>query len=309
LNKSSKSKRNSLVYYSQKNYDLYLMIIPAILVILVFNYIPIYGIQLAFKEYVPELGLSGGAWVGLKYISKFITSFNFISLMKNTVSISFSSIIFGFPIPIFLALIFNQIARDKIKRTMQTVVYIPHFISTVVMVGILSVLLAPNTGIAGSIFKNMGLDPINFMGVPQYFIPIYVLSDIWQHAGWNSIIYIAALSSIDIQLYDASKIDGASKLQTLWYIDIPSIMPTIIILLVLNMGNIMSVGFEKAFLMQNALNLSASEVISTYVYKIGIQSYQFSYAAAINLFNNVINFIILTSVNYFARKMNDISLW
>lgn len=298
-----------MIYYSQKNYDLYLMLIPAVVVIFIFNYIPIYGIQLAFREFVPDLGLTGGPWVGLKYINKFVTSFNFVDLIKNTVSISLTSIIIGFPIPIFLALIFNQIAKDKIKKTMQTVVYIPHFISTVVMVGILSVLLAPNTGIAGSIFKNMGLDPVNFMGVPQYFIPIYVLSDIWQHAGWSSIIYIAALSSIDVQLYDASKIDGANKMQTIWYIDIPSIMPTIIILLVLNMGNIMSVGFEKAYLMQNSLNLSASEVISTYVYKIGIQSYQFSYAAAINLFNNVINFLILTSVNYFAKKTNDISLW
>lgn len=295
--------------WSLRNYDMYLMLLPALLSIIIFNYLPMYGVQLAFREYRPALGLTGGEFVGLKYFSKFFSSYNFSNLITNTFAISISSIVFAFPIPILLAILFNQIRNARLKKGIQTIVYMPHFISTVVMVGMLSSFLAPNTGLAGHLYRALGREAKNIMGMPQNFVPIYVLSNIWQHAGWNSIIYIAALSSIDTQLYDASKIDGASRLQTILYIDLPSIAPTIIILLVLNMGSVLSVGFEKAFLMQNSLNLSASEVISTYVYKIGIKSNQFSYATAINLFNNLVNFSCLVFVNTITRKLNDISLW
>ena len=306
---ASTAKWEKFVKYFKKNYDLFLMILPAILVILIFNYLPMYGIQLAFREFRPEKGLTGGEWVGLKYINKFFTSFQFKNLIVNTLSISLASILIGFPIPIVLAILFHQIKNEKLKKIMQTTVYIPHFISTVVMVGMLNVFLAPNTGIVGHFLRSIGLKPVNFMGMPEYFVLVYVLSDVWQHAGWNSIIYIAALSSIDTQLYDAAMIDGANKWQVIWYIEIPGIIPTIIILLVLSMGRILSVGFEKAFLMQNSLNLKASEVISTYVYKIGITSHQYSYSTAIGLFNTVVNFIFLTSMNYLAKKFTDTSLW
>lgn len=309
ISASKKGKGKKFCNWSRRNYDMYLMLLPALLAIIVFNYLPMYGIQLAFREYRPALGLTGGQFVGLKYFNKFFTSFNCVNLLTNTFSISLSSIIFSFPIPIILAILFNQIRNMRSKKMIQTLVYMPHFISTVVMVGMLNTFLAPNTGLAGHLYRAMGKNAVNLMGMPEYFVPIYVLSNIWQHAGWNSIIYIAALSSIDPQLYDASKIDGASRLQTIFYIDLPSIAPTIIILLVLNMGNVLSVGFEKAFLMQNDLNLSASEVISTYVYKIGIQSNQFSYATAINLFNNLVNFTCLVAVNTITRRLNDISLW
>lgn len=290
-------------------YQLYLLTLPAIVVVFVFNYIPMYGVQLAFREFDPLKGITGGDYVGLKYFIKFLNSFQFKEIMTNTLSISLYTIVIGFPIPILLALLFNQIRNKKGKKFIQTIAYMPHFISVIVLVGMLSIFLSPSAGIAGSIFRMLGLEPINLMGEPKYFRAIYVLSDVWQHAGWNSIIYIAALAGLDTQLYDAADVDGANKWQKIWYIDIPSLVPTMIILLILNMGSVMSVGFEKAFLMQNNLNLPVSEIISTYTYKIGILSNQFSYSSAIGLFNTFINFILLVIVNTVSRKVNNVSLW
>lgn len=291
------------------DYQLWLMILPAIAVIFIFNYIPMYGIQLAFRDFDFAKGLTGGAWRGLDYIKQFIDSYLFTDLMVNTASISLATILFSFPAPIILALLINQIKQERFKKTLQTTVYLPHFISIVVMVGLLNVMLSPTSGVAGYILGRMGLGDINLLGSTSTFVPVYVLSDIWQHCGWNSIIYLAALSSVDTQLYDACKIDGAGRWKTIRHVDIPSIVPTIIILFVLSMGNALNTGFEKVFLMQNSLNLPVSEVIATYVFKIGIMSNQYSYSAAIGLFNTVINFIFLFSMNTISKKFADSSLW
>ncbi|WP_420819583.1 ABC transporter permease [Paenibacillus pinistramenti] len=285
------------------------MILPAIIVIFIFNYIPMYGIQLAFRDYDFTKGLTGGAWRGFDYFKQFFDSYMFGDLMKNTVVISLTTILLSFPAPIILALLINQLRWKRAKKALQTTVYLPHFISIVVMVGLLNVLLSPNSGIIGHLLTSMGLGDVNLLGSTKTFVPVYVISDIWQHCGWNSIIYLAALSTVDPQLYDSAKMDGASRWQTIRYVDLPAIVPTIIILFVLSMGNVLSTGFEKVFLMQNPLNLPVSEVIATYVYKIGIISNQFSYSAAIGLFNTVINFIFLYAMNAFTRKSSDISLW
>jgi putative aldouronate transport system permease protein len=293
----------------KRDHQLWIMIFPAIVVIFIFNYIPMYGIQLAFRDYDFSKGLTGGAWRGLFYFRQFFESYMFTDLMKNTVAISLATVILSFPAPIILALLINQVRWKRAKKTLQTTVYLPHFISIVVMVGLLNVLLSPNSGVIGHILSSIGLGDVNLLGSTRTFVPVYVLSEIWQHCGWNSIIYLAALSTVDPQLYDSSKIDGASRWQTIKHVDIPALIPTIIILFVLSMGSVLSTGFEKVFLMQNALNLPVSEVIATYVYKIGIISNQFSYSAAIGLFNTVINFVFLYAMNMIARKSSDISLW
>lgn len=303
------AKKPTVASTFKRDHQLWIMIFPAIAVILIFNYIPMYGIQLAFRDYDFSKGLTGGAWRGLFYFKQFINSYLFIDLMKNTFTISLASIVLGFPAPIILALILNQIRRKKAKQILQTTVYLPHFISTIVLVGMLNVLLSPETGIVGYFMKSIGMGDINLLASTQTFIPVYVLSDIWQHCGWNSIIYLAALSTVDPQLYDSAKIDGASRWQMIRYVDIPAIVPTMIILFILSMGNVLGTGFEKIFLMQNALNLPVSEVIATYVYKIGIVSNQFSYSSAIGLFNTVINFIFLIAVNAIAKRFSNMSLW
>jgi ABC-type polysaccharide transport system, permease component len=293
----------------KRDYQLWIMIAPAIAAVLIFNYIPMYGIQLSFRDFDFSKGLTGGAWRGLDYFRQFIDSYLFTDLMRNTFLISLATIIVGFPAPIILALILNQIRRKRMKNLMQTTVYLPHFISIIVLVGMMNVLMSPETGVIGYMMKGLGLGHINLIASTNTFIPVYVLSDIWQHCGWNSIIYLAALSTVDPQLYDSAKIDGASRLKMIRYVDMPALVPTIIILFILSMGNILSTGFEKIFLMQNSLNLPVSEVIATYVYKIGIISNQFSYASAIGLFNTLINFVFLFAMNTVSKKMSNTSLY
>lgn len=292
-----------------RHYDLYLMLLPGVLLIAIFNYAPMYGIQLAFREFAAKLGVAGGKWVGMKYINKFVNSYQFWDLITNTVRLSLTSLVMGFPIPIVLALLFNRIRSEGRKRVMQTIVYLPHFISTVVMVGMLQVFFSSGTGLMTSFIRLITGFQGNLMGDARTFVPMYVGSEIWQHAGWSSIIYLAALSSVDVSIYDAARIDGASSLQTIWYIDLPSLIPTCIIILILNVGSVLGVGFEKAFLMQNSLNINVSEVISTYVYKVGLKSNQYSYSSAISLFNTVINFSFVLATNTIARRVGNISLW
>ncbi len=305
---SSGRVREPLVRNMRKKYQLWLMLLPAVVSIAVFHYGPMYGIQLAFREFDFTKGLTGGEFVGMKYFLKFFRSFQFADIIRNTFAISFTSLLLGFPVPIILALMMNQIRNKGMRKTIQTIFYAPHFISTVVLVGFLNVLLAPNTGIISSMLGLFGITG-NLLGDKTAFVPVYVLSDIWQHVGWNSIIYLAALSSVDTQLYDAARVDGAGKWQTIWHVDIPCLTPTMIIMLILSMGNILSVGFEKIFLMQNSTNLSVAEVISTYVYKIGIRSNQYSYSAAIGLFNTLVNFAMLMLVNRISRKVSETSLF
>ncbi|WP_105616834.1 ABC transporter permease [Vallitalea okinawensis] len=313
VSSNMKSKKHSLLTSWQldlkKHYQLYLLVLPAIIVIFIFNYIPMYGIQIAFKNFVPSLGIAGSEWVGFKWFIKFFNSPYFMQVLKNTLGLSFYQLAVGFPFPIILALVLNQINSKKYKRVVQTVTYMPHFISVVVVVGMLMLFTSPNKGFVGALMRGMGLEPINFMGEAAWFKTLYVFSGIWQSVGWGSIIYLAALSGIDPSLYEACSIDGGSKLQKMWYIDLPSLVPTIVILLLLRAGKLMTIGFEKVYLMQNSLNLSSSEIISTYVYKTGLLNSQYSYSAAIGLFNTVINFILLVSLNKIARKTSDMSLW
>ncbi|WMJ87192.1 ABC transporter permease [Anaerocolumna sp. MB42-C2] len=294
----------------KRDYQLWLMVLPAIIFIVIFCYGPMYGIQLAFRDYDFTKGFTGGNWAGLKYFNQYFTSPMFWPTIRNTFVIAVTSIVFGFPAPILLALIINQIKNNRRKRILQTTVYLPYFISTVVLVAILNILCAPTTGLISNLLKELHIisADANLLGNANKFVPLYVISGIWQSCGWNSIIFIAALSSVDTQLYDAAKIDGANSWKLVRYIELPTIMPTIIILLIMNMGGILSVGFEKTFLMQNSLNKSVSEVISTYVFNIGLKSSQFSFGAAVGLFNTAVNFTCLVVVNYIAKKKADISL-
>ncbi|WP_232820329.1 sugar ABC transporter permease [Brachybacterium sp. YJGR34] len=290
-------------------WQLWVMLAPALIVVIVFAYIPMYGIQLAFREFDPTKGLTGGEWVGLKYFRQFFESPLFWDLMRNTIVISLSTLVLGFLAPVLLALVINQILHSRLKRFVQTVTYLPHFISIVVIVGMLQVFLSPETGLITRFLALFGLDDINYLGSTTAFVPVYVLSDIWQHTGWNSIIYLAALAGVSTHLYEAARIDGASRLQIIRHVDIPALVPTMVILMILNMGGVLATGFEKIFLMQNTLNLPVSEVIATYTYKIGILSSQFSYSTAIGLFNTVINFAFLVLANQISKRVTDTSLW
>jgi len=293
-----------------RDYQLWIMVLPAVASVFIFSYIPMYGIQLAFREFDFQKGLTGGTWVGLKYILQFINNSSFFRIIWNTFRVSGLSILLGFPAPILMALLFNQVKNARIKKTLQTSVYIPNFISTVVMVAMINLFLSPSSGIIDNMLKGLGLmgQETNLLGEPSAFSMIYVLSGIWQCCGWSSIIYLAALSNVDVQLYDAAKIDGASRWRIMWHIDFVSLIPIIVMLTILTMGGILGVGFEKVFLMQSATNVQVSEVISTYTYKIGISGSRFSYGAAIGFFNTVINFAFLLIANTIAKKTTDFSI-
>lgn len=307
--KTGRPKRG-LGWYLGHDWQLWIMLLPAVVYIFIFCYIPMYGAQLAFREYSFETGITGGKWVGFKYFEQYFSSAMFGTTLKNTFTISATSILLGFPAPIVLALIINQIRSSKWKRTVQTTVYIPYFISTVVMVSMLNVLFAKKGGVLSDFMKAIGLvsPKANLLGQAKYFVGMYVGSGIWQSMGWNSIIYIAALSSVDTQLYDAAKIDGANRWQRVIHIEFPALVPTIMILLIMNMGGILNVGFDKVFLMQNTLNLSASQVISTYVYDVGVKSSQFSFGTAVGLFTNVVNFVFLLTANWVSKKITGSGL-
>lgn len=296
--------------YWTHNWQLWLMLFPAMLYIFIFCYVPMYGVQLAFREYSFSAGITGGKWVGLKYFKQYFESPMFFTTLKNTFVIAFTSIVVGFPAPIFLAMLINQIRVKHWKKILQTTVYIPYFISVVVMVSMINIMFANDSGVIGNFLKMLHLaaQDTNILGKETAFVPLYVLTGIWQSMGWNSIIFIAALSSVDTQLYDACKIDGANRWQTMCHIDFPAILPTIMILLILNMGNILNVAFDKVFLMQNSLNLGASQVISTYVYTVGIKSSQFSFGAAVGLFNTIVNFIFLLLTNGLSKKATGTGL-
>ncbi|MEK3723965.1 ABC transporter permease [Paenibacillus sp. FSL H8-0034] len=293
----------------RRNWDLYLLILPVVAYFIIFQYLPMYGVQIAFKDFMAVKGIGGSPWVGLKHFERFFNSYYAWRLVRNTVGLSLYQLVVSFPIPIILALLINEVRNSKFKRVVQTVTYAPHFLSTVVMVGLILVFLSPKNGMINLIIIALGGDPVYFMSESGWFKSIYVLSEVWQNAGWASIIYLAALSGIDPQLYEAAVVDGASKIKRIIYITIPCLMPTAIILLILNFGHVMSVGFEKVFLMQNNLNLESSEVISTYVYKNGLVGAQYSFSAAIGLFNSVINFALLIIVNSISKRVSQTSLW
>jgi putative aldouronate transport system permease protein len=290
----------------QLNVELYLFfLLPAVIVTFIFIYIPMWGAQIAFRDYLPTKGIWGSAWVGLRHFKRFVASYQFWNLLKNTLGISIYQLFAGFPLPIILALTLNQLKNGFFKRFTQTVTYAPHFISVVVLVGLLHVFLNPRNGLVNILFMTMGKDPVYFVGIQNYFWHLYVISGIWQSTGWGAILYLAALAGIDPELYEAAKIDGTTRMQRIRYIDIPGILPTVVILFILNTGRLMNVGFEKTFLMQNPLNLGASEVISTYVYKVGLIQAQFGFAAAVGLFNGVVNLILLFIVDRIAKRLGS----
>lgn len=307
--KRMKTKKKNRIVKLKKSSQLYLLLLPAIIQVLIFRYGPIYGIQIAFKNYASNLGIMGSPWTGFSHFIRFFNSFNFTEILRNTLVLSFSMLIFTFPIPIIFALLLNQVQVKCFRKVLQTVSYAPYFISTVVVVSMLYTFLSPSSGIINFLLEKIGMEPYNFMGSAKCFVPTYVISAIWQTTGYSSVIYIAALAGVNGELYEAAKVDGASKFQRVLHIDLPSIMPTATILLVMSLGQIMNVGFEKAYLMQNALNLSRSEIIATYVYKVGLEQARYDFSTAINLFNTVINFILLLVVNRGAKKLNGNSLW
>jgi putative aldouronate transport system permease protein len=301
--------KRTVIKKIHRRWQLYFVMLLPLAYLVIFHYTPMYGVQIAFKNFIVTKGIVGSPWIGFAHFQRFFKSYQFLRLIKNTLGISFYSLAAGFPVPIILAILINEVGARRFKKTVQMVTYAPHFISTIVMVAIILQVLDPKIGLVNRVIDATGGDPINFIGVPEYFKTIYVASGVWQNAGYSSIIYIAALSSIDPQLEEAAIIDGASKLQKIWHIDIPGILPTAVILLILNMGRIMNIGFEKIFLMQNPLNMVASDVISTYVYRTGLVSAQYSFSAAVGLFNSVINLILIVSVNQAARRMGETSLW
>ena len=293
----------------KRYYQLYLLLLPALIYFIIFRYGPMYGLQIAFKDYVATKGFWGSPFVGLKHFERFFSSPDFVMILKNTVMLSVGSILINFPMPIIVALMLHQVTCTRYKKAVQTIIYAPHFISMVVLVGMITLFLSPSSGIINKIIEAFGGEAIFFMAEPGWFKPVYILSETWQNTGWGTVIYLAALSSVSPELYEAAEMDGANKWQKMWHIDFPGILPTAVIQLILTTGNILSIGYEKVFLMQNALNRTASEVISTYEYKQGLQNAQYSYSAAIGLFNAVINLAILLSVNKFAQKVSDTSLW
>jgi len=293
----------------KSNIPLYVLLFPSIILLIMFAYIPMLGLVIAFKDYSPANGILNSPWAGFKYFTQFFNSVQFGTTMMNTLKISIYSILVGFPLPILLALLCNQLRAGKFKKVFQVTTYLPHFISTMVMCGMIILFLSPNSGLIANIFKSLGWTMPNLLSKPDSFAGVYVWSDVWQHIGWDSIIYLAALSAIDPTYYEAATMDGASRMQKILNIDLPLLLPTAMILLILRAGSLLSIGFEKVLLLQNPLNLAGSEVISTYVYKVGMLNFQYSYSTAIGLFNTVVNLIILLSVNWFSKRYTKTGLF
>lgn len=276
---------------------------------IVFKYVPMYGLQIAFRKFNPTLGITKSPWAGLTYFKQFFGSYYFTDILRNTVTLSLFTMLIGFPMPIILALLINEIKNVKFKKLIQNITYMPNFLSVVVIVSMLTIFSNRDYGLFNKIRELFGAAPIDMMSKPAYFQPMYVFSNVWQFMGFNAIIYIAALSGVDQELYEAASIDGASRMQKILHISLPCIMGTILIMFIMRIGSLMSVGFEKVYLMQNNVNLSASEIISTFIYKNGIQKGQFSYSTAVGLFNSVINFVLLVSANFVSKKTTDTGLW
>jgi putative aldouronate transport system permease protein len=299
-----RSNRQGAFEYLKKNYFFYLMLAPALILTLIFKYGPMYGAIIAFKDFSPIKGILKSEWIGFDNFTKFLSSPNFELIFMNTLKLSLFGLLLSFPVPILLALMLNQVRRSGVKKNIQLFLYAPNFISVVVVVGMLFIFLSP-TGPINQLIMWITGEPLMFMSKPEYFRWIYILSDIWAGAGWSSIIYVAALANVDPELHNAASLDGANLIQRIRHIDLPTIRPIMAIVFILAAGGIMSIGFEKAYLMQTAMNLPTSEIIPTYVYKIGLQSGDYAYSAAVGLFNSVINVILLITVNYIVKKLNE----
>lgn len=288
---------------------IYLFLIPALLWYLIFAYYPMFGILIAFKDFKYNMGILGSPWEGFRYFKQFLNDSSFYEVLRNTLSISALKLLFGFPAPLILALMLNAVMHAKFKKVFQTISYLPHFVSWVVVVTLLQKILSPNVGLVNDIRDHMGLKPIFFMGLPSLFYPLVVSTDIWKGVGWGSIIYLAALTNIDPHLYEAAQIDGAGRWSMLFKITLPSLTPTIGILLIFSLSGILNAGFDQIWLMQTPATLSVSEILDTYVLKKGIQQGQFSYSTAIGLFKSVISLVLIVAVNKTSKKVSDVSLW
>ena len=295
----------------RRHWQLYLIMLPALLYFFIFKYVPMASAVIAFKDYNVMQGVWGSPWVGFKYFELFFSNPVFWTLIKNTLGLSLYALVVGFPIPIILAICLNEIRDGFFRRFTQLVTYAPYFISTVILVSMTMLLLSPRLGVVNLALQALGQPQINFLGRADMFPSIYVWSGVWQFSGYAAVVYLAALAGIDPQLHDAARVDGASRLQKIRHVDLPGIMPVILIILILNVGSLLAVGFEKVYLLQNPLNLATSEVISTYVYKIGLLNANFSFATAVGLFNSVINMILLVSVNALAKRASnsEAGLW
>ena len=306
--KNNQVSKQSLGFRMWKYRQFYLMLLPALIYVLIFCYGPLYGAQIAFKDFRGSLGIWDSPWAGFKHFTNFFESHYFWSLIRNTFALSLYSLLVSFPIPIIVALILNE-ARPKLKSTAQTILYAPHFISTVVLAGMIYVMFSKSSGVVNNVLEMLGMERYYFMGEEGAFRHLYVWSGVWQEMGWSAIIYIAALSGVDPGLHEAATLDGANRMQRIIHVNLPAIMPTIIIMLIMSVGNIASVGYEKVYLLQTDLNVNVSQVISTYVYERGIISQNYSFSAAVGLFNNVINVIMLLTANAISRRYSETSLF
>ncbi len=292
----------------RRNKSLYLMMLPVLAFYLMFFYMPMYGAIIAFKEYTPYKGIMGSSWVGLRHFQQFFSGPYFGTVLRNTLRISLTTLLVSFPAPILLALLLNELHNARYAKLVQNITYMPHFISLVVICGMIKTFTL-DTGVVSTILSYFGFERTSLLIHPEYFLPVYVISDVWQSVGWGSIVYLAALSGIDEGLYEAARIDGAGRWRQTIHITLPGILPTIVILLILRVGNILNVGFEKIILLYNDSTSSVAEVISTYVYKKGLIEQSWSFSTAVGLFNSVINFIFLIVTNYFSRRATDVGLW
>lgn len=293
----------------REDWQLYVLLLPALIYFIVFYYYPMFGVQIAFKNYRFVDGIWGSKWVGLQHFRDFMGSYYFGRLLSNTFLLNFYGLLFSFPIPVILAILLNQVEFKRFKKFSQTAIYIPHFISTTVIVGILYLFLSPTNGIVNHFITLMGGESINFMISPKWFRPLYIITEIWQHAGWNTILYLAALTAIDPQLYEAATIDGATKREKILHIELPHLMPIMLMMLILNAGSLLTSNTDKALLMQTAGNMATSDIIGVYVYQMGLGKAQFSYTSAIGLFINLINFVMIISVNTITKKLSQTSLF
>lgn len=302
-------KKKSFKQIMISNWQLYVLVLPAIIYFLIFNYLPLYGIQIAFKDFKAAFGIAGSKWVGLTHFKKFFEAYYFQRLLVNTFVLNIENLVFSFPFPIILAILLNQIRGEKVKRAIQTTIYVPYFISTVVLAGMLYIFLSPTSGIFNFIRGWMGLEAIDFMSEAKAFRPIYIISNIWQTAGYSTILYIATLMGVDTSLYEACEIDGANIWQKIRYIDLPSLLPTAMMVFILDCGKLLSSNTNKVLVLQTSGNIPTSDIIGVYVYNVGLGSGQFSYTTAIGLFINVINFILILIVNKISKKTADIGLF
>ena len=305
----SRTRMERLRRFMAHNWQLYILLLPAFVWLIVFCYAPMYGVTIAFKDYKVKLGITGSPWAGFKYFEQFFSTSVAVKSIRNTLLLSLYSLLFGFPIPILFALMLNMLRSARYKKFIQTLSFAPHFISVVVVVSMMNIMFAPSNGWVNKLITSTGAKEVLFMTRSEYFRTMYVASGIWQDMGFNAIVYIAALAGVSPELHEAAIVDGASQVRRLIHIDIPCILPTVTIMFILSVGNLFSVGYEKAYLMQGGLNTEVSEIISTYVYKVGLQSAQYSFSAAVGLFNSVVNLVLLLAVNTFARKMSDVSLF